>query len=136
MIAVSRPAYAPLEGKALKVLVADDVAGNQMVMQAILARAGCEVIVVDNGAKAVAACARETFGVVLMDMRMPGMSGIDAVRAIRAEEQASGRPRAPILMCSADADHVAEAKEAGADGYVTKPITPRGLISQIAAALD
>jgi len=133
--AVSHAAYAPLAGKSLKVLVADDVAGNQMVMQAILVRAGCQVTVVDNGAKAIAACARETFDMVLMDMRMPGMSGIDAVRAIRVEEQASGRPRAPILMCSADAGHAAEAAEAGADGYVTKPITPRGLISQIAAAL-
>jgi CheY-like chemotaxis protein len=117
------------------VLVADDVAGNQMVMQAILARAGCRVTVVENGAQAVAACARETFDIVLMDMRMPVLGGIDAVRAIRDEEQASNRPRTPILMCSADADHAAEAAEAGADGYVTKPITPRGLVSQIAAKL-
>jgi CheY-like chemotaxis protein len=134
--ALSHAAYAPLAGKSLKVLVADDVAGNQMVIQAILARAGCQVIVVDNGAQAVAACARETFDIVLMDMRMPVLGGLDAVRAIRAEEQANARPRAPILMCSADADHAAEATEAGADGYVTKPITPRGLVSQIAAALD
>lgn len=106
-----------------------------MVMQAILTRAGCIVTVVENGVQAVAACARDTFDIVLMDMRMPGMGGIDAVRAIRAEEQANGRRRTPILMCSADADHAADAAEAGADGYVTKPITPRGLVSQIAAAL-
>ncbi|GAM96571.1 sensory box histidine kinase [alpha proteobacterium U9-1i] len=135
MSAVSHASYAPLAGKQLKVLVADDVAGNQMVMQAILARAGCSVVVVDNGAAAIAECARETFDVVLMDMRMPGMSGLDAVRAIRSEEQATGRARVPILMCSAAPEHAAEAGEAGADGYVTKPITPRGLIAQIATTL-
>ncbi len=128
-------AYAPLAGIHLRVLVADDLPTNQLILQAILSRAGCTVTTVTDGRAAVEACAHETFDVVVMDIRMPEVDGLEAARAIRAAEQEAGGKRVPILICSADSEHATEAKVAGADGYLVKPITPRGLIEQIALLL-
>lgn len=136
MTASSRPhSTSLLAGASLRVLVADDQPSNQMVLRAILARAGCTVTIAEDGREAVEAWRKGGFDIIVMDLRMPEMDGLEAVRAIRAHEHEGSLARVPILLCTADSEHVAEAEAAGADGYVTKPITPRGLIEKIAAAL-
>jgi PAS domain S-box-containing protein len=122
---------------ALRVLLAEDHPVNQRVVQAILAGAGMEVIIVGDGAQAAAACADGGFDLVLMDMQMPVMDGLTATRAIRAAERTGGRPRMPLIMLSANAmaRHVQDAADAGADLHLAKPITPGALMAAIEAAL-
>jgi signal transduction histidine kinase/CheY-like chemotaxis protein len=126
------------EGRALRVLVADDHATNQTVVRMMLEQFGIDTVVVDDGANAVEAFRAGGFDAVLMDIQMPVMDGLQATRQIRADEAASGAPRTPILMLSANAlaEHRAAGEAAGADGHVAKPVTVAGLIGALNAALD
>ncbi|MDO9338634.1 MAG: ATP-binding protein [Caulobacter sp.] len=128
------PAAAP--GRGLRLLVADDHPTNLKVVEIILAGAGIEATLVENGLEAVTAHAAAAFDLILMDMQMPVMDGLTAVRAIRAEEQRAGRPRTPIVMLTANAmpEHIAASRLAGADGHLTKPITPASLFAAITEA--
>ncbi|HWQ85761.1 PAS domain-containing hybrid sensor histidine kinase/response regulator [Brevundimonas sp.] len=119
----------------LRVLLAEDHPVNQRVVQAILS--GMQVTIVGDGAQAVAAFAADEFDLVLMDMQMPVMDGLTATRAIRAVEQAQGRPRTPLIMLSANAmaQHVQDAADAGADSHLSKPITPGALMGAIEATV-
>ncbi|HQN52100.1 MAG TPA: PAS-domain containing protein, partial [Phenylobacterium sp.] len=89
------------EAPTLRVLAADDNPTNRKVVELMLGAAGAEVVSVQNGEEAVAAWQDGAFDVVLMDLRMPVMDGLDAIRAIRRSE-ASGHPRAPIIVVSAN----------------------------------
>ncbi len=122
----------PAPRSALRVLLAEDHPVNQRVVQAILSGGGMEIVTVDDGAQAVAACAAEAFDVILMDMQMPVMDGLAATRAIRLAEGAGGR-RTPVIMLSANAmaEHRLQAAEAGADLHLAKPVTPAALLAAI-----
>ncbi|HYE44093.1 MAG TPA: ATP-binding protein, partial [Caulobacteraceae bacterium] len=126
------------EGRSLRILVADDHPTNRKVVELILRDAGVDLVSVTNGAEAVAAYETGAFDLVLMDMQMPVMDGLSAVRAIRSCETERETPRTPILMLTANAlpEHVEQGRKAGADGHVAKPITAPGLIGAISAALD
>lgn len=90
-----------------------------------------------NGEEALACWNQGSFDLILMDMQMPVMDGLTAVRAIRASEAHADRTRTPIIMLTANAsaEHVEAGASAGADGHLTKPITPNSLFSSIEAAL-
>ena len=122
----------------LKVLMAEDHPVNQRVVQAILSGGGMEVTTVGDGAQAVEAFSAGAFDLILMDMQMPVMDGLTATRAIRAAEQAEGRPRTPLIMLSANAmaQHLRDAADAGADSHLAKPITPGSLMAAIEAAVQ
>jgi PAS domain S-box-containing protein len=122
--------------RSLRVLLAEDHPVNQRVVQLMLAPLGTEVVTVEDGA-AVEAFRGGPFDVVLMDMQMPVMDGLSAMRAIRALEAAGGA-RTPIIMLSANAfeQHRVEATEAGADVYLAKPVTGEALLNGIADALE
>ena len=127
-------AAGPQPSQRLRVLLAEDHPVNQRVVQLILADHVAELVTVDDGAQAVAACEAGTFDVVLMDMQMPHMDGLTATRAIRAQEAA--RPEAPrtsILMLSANAmaEHRDAARDAGADLHLAKPVTARDLLTAL-----
>ena len=127
---------APWIGAApLRVLLAEDHPVNQRVVEAILS--GMEVTTVGDGAQAVEAFAAGEFDVILMDMQMPVMDGLTATRAIRAAEQAQGRPRTPLIVLSANAmaRHIQDAADAGADSHLAKPITPGALMAAIEASV-
>lgn len=126
------------EDRPLRILVADDHETNRTVARLILEGAGIEVVCVEDGAQAVDAFREGGFDVVFMDMQMPVMDGLSAIRAIRQDERASGRQPTPILMLSANAmpEHVEAAHAAGADGHVAKPITPPRLIAAVEQALS
>ena len=134
--AETRAAAAPpaLPSRPLRVLLAEDHPVNQRLVQLILADHVAELVMVEDGAQAVAAFAAQSFDVVLMDMQMPGMDGLTATRALRAAEAA--RPsvrRTPILMLSANAmaEHREAARDAGADLHLAKPVTARDLLSAL-----
>ena len=122
----------------IRVLVADDHATNQTVVRMMLEQLGIEISTVENGAEAVQAAVLGGYDVILMDMQMPVMDGLEAVRRIRQHEIAIGARRIPILMLSANAgaDHRDESRVAGADGHVAKPITLAALTLALAEVLD
>jgi PAS domain S-box-containing protein len=110
----------------LRILVAEDHPVNQEVARQVLQRLGHHVVAVADGRAALAALApsrREAFDLVLMDVQMPVMGGIEATAAIRDAERASGT-HLPIVALTAHAMHGDRERylEAGMDGYVTKPI--------------
>ena len=121
----------------LRVLLAEDHPTNQKVAQLILEPLGAALHMVENGALAVEAFRPGAYGLVLMDMQMPVMDGLSAVREIRRREALAGAPRTPIAMLTANAapEQRQAAEAAGADVHVAKPITPESLIAGIAAAL-
>jgi CheY-like chemotaxis protein len=129
------PVSVPGSVRAARVLVAEDVPTNRRLVEAILAHLGHEVAFVENGRDAVEAVRRERFDVVLMDMQMPEMDGIEATRAIRAQNGPSART--PILALTADVvpEQRRRFEAAGIDGVLLKPIQWGELQRAIAAVL-
>jgi signal transduction histidine kinase/ActR/RegA family two-component response regulator len=128
------PASAPTPG--LRVLAAEDNATNQLVLKTLLNAGGIHPTIVGNGAEALAAWASGAWDIILMDVHMPVMNGLEAVRAIRAQEAASGAPRTRIVALTADAlDHqVRQYLAAGMDALLTKPISIEKLFEALAQA--
>ena len=121
----------------LRVLAAEDNPTNQLVLRTLLGQAGIEAHVVDDGAAAVEAWRTAHWDVLLMDIRMPGVDGLAATRAIRAAEATEGRARTPIIAVSAEgsANQMADYRAAGMDSFVPKPIQFAQLAAAIAAAV-
>jgi PAS domain S-box-containing protein len=120
-----------------RVLLAEDHPVNQRVVQLILDSQGVDLTIVGDGAAALAALQTGRFDLVLMDMQMPGMDGLTATRALRELEAATGAPRLPVVMLSANAmpEHRAAAAAAGADLHLSKPVTAAPLLSCLADVL-
>ena len=116
----------------LRVLVADDVAMNRDIVQRFLASANHQVTCVDDGAAAVAAATNSDFDVVLMDVRMPEVDGLEATRQIRRLPGKRGRVPIIGLTAQAFAEQVAECTKAGMDAHVPKPFSPDTLFQAIA----
>ncbi|MDB6102717.1 MAG: hypothetical protein JWO52_2716 [Gammaproteobacteria bacterium] len=110
------------EGLPKKVLIAEDNVVSQQAAKRFLEAIGCDVMVVEDGAAAVSACARQEFGLVLMDLQMPRMDGIQATHEIRRQER-PGR-HIPILALTAKSasDELARCTAAGMNGLLTKPL--------------
>lgn len=123
--------------ESLRVLVAEDNEINAMLAQASLARAGHRAEVVRTGKEAVDALAvaggQRRYDVVLMDLHMPVMDGMDAIAHIRRHEEARGLPPVPILVLSADSQEATRHSVLahGATGFLTKPIDPQALIAAV-----
>jgi len=107
--------------KKLTALLADDDAGIQLTLRALLEQKGYVVTTVDNGVESVDAISRNEFNIVLLDIRMPQMDGFDACRSIRELENGKS---VPILMLTGqdDTDSIKKAFEIGATDFVAKPI--------------
>ena len=112
--AVSRP---------LSVLVAEDIGLNQVIITKFLEKLGHHVMVVTNGREAVDAWCSGSFDLVLMDIQMPEMDGIEATLAIRAHEQVHGG-HIPIIAMTAHVmgEDVVRCVEAGMDDHLDKPL--------------
>ena len=124
-----QPAPVSSDGPGLNVLLAEDNPINMMLIRELLRRRGHKVTEVTNGKAAVEAVRDGHFDLLLTDIHMPGMDGIEAARAIRALEQQSGRPRTPIVALTADALDAGKraCQEVGMDGFLTKPVDPAEL---------
>ncbi|MDP2012100.1 MAG: ATP-binding protein [Phenylobacterium sp.] len=127
----------PEEG-ALRLLAAEDNPTNQQVLAAVMGSLGLDIDIVADGKLAFEAWRDGAYDLILMDIQMPVMDGIDAARAIRAAEREQGRPRTPIVALTANAlsHQVEEYLAAGMDGHVAKPIEIAKLYEAISRALN
>jgi PAS domain S-box-containing protein len=113
----------------LNVLLAEDNPINMMLIRELLRRRGHNVTEVANGRAAVEAIQAGQYDLLLTDIHMPGMDGIEAAQAIRAWEKQTARPRTPIVALTADALDAGKhaCQDAGMDGFLTKPVDPAEL---------
>ncbi len=116
----------------LEILAAEDSVMNQKLLRRILAKEGHRVTVAPNGLEALAAFERESFDVILMDVQMPKLGGLDATKEIRRREAETGQ-HTPIVALTASAmkDDRDRCLEAGMDAYVTKPLDKKVLLELI-----
>jgi CheY-like chemotaxis protein len=118
---------------AFRVLLAEDVKLNQILTQRLLARSGYQIDIAENGIEAVEAMKGADYDVILMDVQMPQMDGIEATKQIR---QLPGTKKfVPIIALTAQADvnTEGELRAAGMDDYVSKPINFDILFSKLSA---
>jgi len=116
-----------------RVLLVEDTPINQTLETILLTRMGYEVSIANNGIEAIEACTASSFDLILMDIQMPEMGGIEATQAIRAMEQNQQMQRTPIIAVTANALKGDRERymESGMDGYVSKPIAVEALRSEI-----
>jgi PAS domain S-box-containing protein len=119
----------PQACRGFRVLLAEDNPVNALLIRELLRRRGHSVREVTTGSAAVSAMEEEFFDLMLTDIHMPGMDGIEAARAIRANEEKLGRARVPIVALTADALETGKraCQEAGMDGFLVKPVDPAEL---------
>jgi two-component system, sensor histidine kinase RpfC len=127
---LSSPELAP-NHRALSILVAEDNLTNQMVISKILERAGHRTTLVNNGQEALDALNESEYDLVLMDVNMPVLNGIEATKLHRFATL--DQPQIPIVALTADAtaDALQRCEEAGVTAYATKPIEPKLLLEII-----
>lgn len=116
------------------VLVADDDIDIRNLVSYKLAQSGHEVIAVENGLAALKSVREHAVDLALLDVRMPGMSGLDVCRELRADAQTRALPVILLTARSQEAD-VETGFAAGADDYIVKPFSPRELVSRVEAVL-
>ena len=113
----------------VRVLVADDVDANRRVCELFLTEAGAEVVLAHDGVEAVNACMHAAFDVVLMDVQMPTLSGLQATRQLR--DAGVGVPVIALTAYSGGADRE-RCEEAGMDDFLVKPFEPAALVQMCA----
>lgn len=113
----------------LRLLVADDVAANRILMRAMLSAAGHDVTLASDGAEALAQVQAGRFDAVLMDVRMPGMDGLEATRRIRALPPPLDRTPVIAVTASALSEEIAECRAAGMDAHIAKPVDREALFA-------
>lgn len=128
----SPPASTDLAG--MKVLLVEDNMINQRIAVKLLEKKQMQITVADNGIKAVDCFQQQPFDLILMDMMMPEMDGLEATQRIRAlEKSQANRVRTPIVAMTANAMEGDKERclAAGMDGYVSKPVRPDALYAEI-----
>jgi two-component system sensor histidine kinase/response regulator len=114
----------------LRVLVVDDNAVNLMIAHEMLSNAGMDIVDASDGQQAVDRVRAERFDLVLMDMQMPVMDGLEATRTIRAMPDRQGLPILAMTANAMAADREL-CLESGMDDVLTKPIDPDQLIARV-----
>lgn len=132
VVEASEPAL-QLPARSLRILLAEDNVVNQVVARRLLERLGHEVIAVTNGYEVIEKIEGQEFDLILMDVQMPGMDGLETVRRIRLQEISSPSRRRRIVAITAhalpgDRDRCIEA---GMDGYIAKPVRVPDLLVEI-----
>jgi CheY-like chemotaxis protein len=116
-----------------RVLLAEDVKLNQILTQKLLARSGYQIDIAENGIQAIEAVKNADYDVVLMDVQMPEMDGIEATRQIRTLPGNKKFVTIIALTAQAEGNTQDELKAAGMDDYVSKPINFDVLFSKLSA---
>lgn len=120
-------------GKAWKILLVDDVEANRRVVELFLKNSNVDIIHAENGKVAVDKFTEEPFDLVLMDMEMPVMDGLDATRRIRLWEQEKREYKTPIIALTAHAfqEHRQKTIDAGCTEFLAKPVKKQALLNVI-----
>ncbi len=108
----------------LRILLAEDIAVNQKLMFALLGRMGYRADVAGNGLEVLAALARQPYDLILLDVQMPELDGLETARRIVQGYPVPHRPRLVALTANAFQEDRKACLEAGMDGYLSKPINP------------
>ncbi|CAN5451908.1 ATP-binding protein [soil metagenome] len=132
---IAAQAIAEDEAPALSILCADDNPTNLLVLEQLLGAMGFRIRVANGGREALEAMNTETFDLVLMDIQMPEMTGIDVLQALRA--QAGPNRQTPLIAVTADAMTLGadRYRDLGFAGLVTKPVQVQSLVSAMMAAV-
>jgi DNA-binding response OmpR family regulator len=115
-----------------KILVVDDERPVREVVTLFLARAGYETVRAADGREALELAEKEAPGLIILDMRMPGLHGVDTCRELRSRQQTR---RTPILVLTAYVENEREALNAGVNDFLTKPFQPEDLMARVKALL-
>ena len=130
------PAHIEWKGtRVARILVADDDVDIRELVEFKLSTLGHDVVAVADGAAAIEACQAERPDLAVLDVMMPGVSGLDAIRAIRADPALADLP-VILLTARAQESDVETGFDSGADDYITKPFSPRELASRVQALLS
>ena len=118
-----------------RILVADDDVDIRELVEFKLSTLGHEITAVADGAAAVEACQASRPDLAVLDVMMPGVSGLEAIRAIRADP---GLADLPVILLTARAQESdgESGFDSGADDYITKPFSPRELAARVEALLS
>ena len=125
----------PRREGAKKILLVDDEPHLQEIMESLLSGVKCEILLAGDGKEGVEMARKHLPAMIVMDMNMPVLSGVDATRLIRNDPRTR---RIPILMCTS-MSMMADAEKcfgAGATDYITKPLDPDQFKSKVAKILD
>jgi len=116
-----------------QILLVEDTPVNQKIAEKLLSRYGCRVTIAGNGLEALAAVERDTFDLILMDMQMPEMDGVEATRHLRIREAELKLPRRPIIAMTANAmdEDREQCIAAGMDDFIAKPFRADEVISML-----
>ncbi|MGV1098375.1 response regulator [Thiovibrio sp. JS02] len=116
------------------ILIVEDDENIQQLVGYNLAKAGFHVLHAENGEQALAMVKREKPDLVVLDIMLPSVSGLEVCKAVRKDPQSKATP---IIMLTAKSEEndIAAGLDLGADDYITKPFSPKILISRIKAAL-
>lgn len=119
-----------------KILVAEDEASIRDLMVLILTQAGFEVATASDGKAAVEMVKRSRFDLVLLDVHMPHMSGLQVLGAMRRMPYMPNMPRVLMVTANTAGETVREAVGLGCSGYIAKPFAPATLVARVRAALS
>jgi two-component system sensor histidine kinase RpfC len=119
--------------RSLELLIADDHAANRMVLQRLLQKAGHRVTSVGDGEQVLDALAANTFDAAIVDLHMPGVSGLDLLRELRVMEAGGGK-RTPVIVLTADVtpEAIQQCAQAGARAFLPKPVVAARLLDTLA----
>jgi two-component system response regulator MtrA len=117
-----------------RILVADDDVDIRELVEFKLSTMGHDIVAVGDGAAAVEACRAQKPDLAVLDVMMPGVSGLDAIKEIRADPSLADLP-VILLTARAQESDVETGFDSGADDYITKPFSPRELASRVEALL-
>lgn len=119
--------------RTMRILIADDHAANRMVLESLLGKAGHRVIAVENGEEVLDMLSNSDFDAVIVDLHMPGISGLDMLRQLKVMEAGTGR-QTPVIVLSADVtpDSIQRCEEAGARTFIAKPVSAARLLDCLA----
>ena len=117
-----------------RILIAEDDSDLRLLVSLKLESAGHQVVSVEDGSSAAHHCRAMRPDLVILDLMMPGMSGLEVCRYIRADPELSSTP-VILLTARAQAADIAAGKEAGVDEYLTKPFSPRELAGRVDSLL-